>query len=294
MSAWLELAAAVHKFASQPAFMARFRERVKEAAAEWLRQFDAKRQREEARSEVVRREGVPHGAGHLPPDPRDGSFHWLESVSDAGPANERVVLEAWLPAELSPDLDPDDTLSLPVPDRPVSLAEKCAALLAIYDAHWRGEKKIGPMSDDLADREAGWHFLLVRAAAKLDPASVPVILPWIAEVEADLRTEKAAVTARRQRRDTGSQFEAPNLFRWGGREFQLPPIPWRLLEYLFHRQRAQEDDVAEHVWDTEAGRVSQSAIKSAINDLNKRLAEQNIPVTVSRKGGYIILKIDHE
>lgn len=129
--AWFDIAREVDSLLASPGVRERFRERVKEAAAEWLRRFDEKRQREEARSEAVKQTGVPYGSGRLPADPRDGSFHWLEDLHDGGPP-----LEAWLPAELSPDLS-DDSLPLPVPaKRGVSLAERYAVLAAVWDARW--------------------------------------------------------------------------------------------------------------------------------------------------------------
>ncbi len=125
--AWFDIARKVHALLAVSGARERFRERVKEAAAEWLGRFDAKQKREEARREAVRITGVPCGSGRLPADPKDGSFHWSVDFHEGGPR-----MEAWLPADLSPDLDPDDSLPLPVPaKREVSLAERYAVLAAV-------------------------------------------------------------------------------------------------------------------------------------------------------------------
>ena len=160
---WFGIAQKVDGLLSLPSAKERFRERVKEAAAEWRRRFDAKREREEARSKAVKRTGVPYrvraealvripapgtkivrpgGKRRVAPArrakrPKDGSFHWLEDFHDGDPP-----MEAWLPAELSPDLDPDDSPPLPVPSkREVSLAERYAVLAAVWDAHWGATRR---------------------------------------------------------------------------------------------------------------------------------------------------------
>jgi len=128
-----------------------------EAAAEWQRRSDEKLRREKARSETLERSGVPSHAlapfqpDPLPPDPGDGSFRFEGFVHrhDAdGAIDPRMavdVLQAWLPAELSPDLDPDAGLPLPIPDnRAVSLAERYAVLAVVWDVHWDGDEKLDP------------------------------------------------------------------------------------------------------------------------------------------------------
>lgn len=195
--AWFDIAQKVDTLLAQPGARERFRERVKEAAAEWLLRFDKKRQREESRSEAVKQTGVPYGSGRLPADPKDGSFHWLEDFHDGKPP-----LEAWLAAELLPDLDPDDGPPLPVPKkRVVSLAERYAVLAAVWDARWVGEEKINPWGDDEFCREAICYRFLVHAddpdlsPKGLGDRDVAVVQTWVADVEANLGSRKPARVA---------------------------------------------------------------------------------------------------
>lgn len=53
-------------------------------------------------------------------------------------------VECLIPIELSPGHDPNFDLPLPIPDRELTVAEKFAALSALYDAHWKSAKKIAP------------------------------------------------------------------------------------------------------------------------------------------------------
>ena len=184
---WFDIAQKVDALLGSPGVKERFREKVQEAAAEWLRRFDEKRQREEARSEAVKRKGVPYGSGRLPADPKDGSFHWLEDFHDGKPP-----LEAWLSAELSPDLDPDSSPPLPVPaKREVSLAERYAVLAAVWDALWKGDKKINLWADDDFCREGMCYWSLVHAdtpglcTAELSDRDAVIVQTWLADVEAD-------------------------------------------------------------------------------------------------------------
>lgn len=198
--AWFEIAQKVDALLAAPGARERFRERVEEAAAEWLRRFNEKGQREDDRTKALRRLGVPVGAGRLSPDPGDGAFHWVEAIAGSGASGGRSPLEAWLPAGLSPNLDPDDSLPLRVPaKRDVSLAERYAVLGAVWDAHWRGDDKIDPWAGEYS-REAVWYLRLVHAD---DPAfstegpsnqDAAIVRTWIDDVQADLAGAKSAAS----------------------------------------------------------------------------------------------------
>jgi hypothetical protein len=155
--AWFTIAKQVDALLRLPGAKERFRERVREAATEWQRRSDGTLRREIDRSEALERLGgpshtlAPFQPDPLPPDPRDGSFrfegygrrHDADGAID--PRKPPDVLQAWLPAELSPDLDPDASLPLPVPEnRAVSLAERYAVLAAVWDGHWDGDEKLDP------------------------------------------------------------------------------------------------------------------------------------------------------
>lgn len=198
--AWFDIAQRVDALLIVPGARERFRERVRAAAAEWLRRSNEKRQRQDARSEAVKRTGVPYGDGRLPADPRNGAFHWLEDLHDGRPP-----MESWLPADLSPDLDPDDGLPLPVPaNREVSLAERYAVLAAVWDALWKGDEQINPWVDDEFCPEGNYYrFLVHRVKAddtEFSPAGLSdqdeaVVQTWIADVEADLDSGKPAAVS---------------------------------------------------------------------------------------------------
>lgn len=192
--AWFGIAQKVDALLALPGARERFQERVKEAAAESLRRSDLKRQREEARIEALKRTGVPYRAGRLPADPKDGSFYELQDLHDGGPD-----LEAWLPADLSRDLDPDDSPPLPVRDKPeVSLAERYAVLAAVWDVHWKGDRKLNPWFEDENCPEAIWYWSLLRAddprlsGARLTNEDAAIVQTWIDDVEADLASSTSA------------------------------------------------------------------------------------------------------
>ncbi len=209
---WFEIAQQVDTLLALPGARERFQQRVKEAAAEWLQRSDQKQQREEARHEAVKRTGVPYGSGLLPVNPKDGSFHWLEDFHDGKPP-----IEAWLSAKLSPDLDPDDSLPLPVPSgREVSLADRYAVLAAVWDAHWKGNKKISLWGDDDFCQEGFRYWFMVHAnnpnlyPEGLSDQDAAIVETWIADVEADLSDGKPATPSETEpltRKDDGPPKE---------------------------------------------------------------------------------------
>jgi hypothetical protein len=84
----------------------------------------------------------------------------------------------------------------------------------------------------------------------------------------------------------------PNEFSWKGRRAELQPIPWKLVNFLWHaeKQTAEIETVVEAVWGNDSQR-GDSALKSAINRANNTLLEKEIPITVSKKSGYVSLFI---
>jgi len=229
---WFDIARKVNALLGLPGAREHFRERVEEAAAEWQRRSDAKRKREEARSETLKTEAPKFKRkwprrrkasqpppkrkrnfpqpGSLLPKP-EGSFYFAEKILAPNTGydprtDNRSFLEAWLPAELSPDLDPDDSLPLPVlENREVSLAERYAVLAAVWDARWEGDEKINswPGPYDQMEREeykreglpgSAYELLvfLVRPTkgdaptVRLRKKDRAIVQTWIADVEADL------------------------------------------------------------------------------------------------------------
>jgi hypothetical protein len=137
------------------------------------------------------------------------------------------MTEAWLPAELSPDLDPDDSPPLPVPEnREVSLAERYAVLAAVWDARWTGDEKIDPwrrwrQSRPCVMREEeykkykregmpGIAYALLVSLVELTSGDAPtdrlsekdavIVQTWIANVAADLEAAAAQTAAEQNER----------------------------------------------------------------------------------------------
>ena len=123
------------------------------------------------------------------------------------------VLQAWLPAELSPDLDPDASLPLPIPEnRAVSLAERYAVLAVVWDVHWDGDEKLDPWREwqhcrpglMSAEEYARYkkegmpgipYAMLVSLVGhttgnaptgRLSEKDAVIVQTWLADVEADL------------------------------------------------------------------------------------------------------------
>lgn len=81
----------------------------------------------------------------------------------------------------------------------------------------------------------------------------------------------------------------PNRLRWKKETHTVQPIPWRLLDFMWSRERAAEDDVAVHVWgEAEAHPPSNSALKSAISRANDALLSVKIPGALGQNNGYIV------
>jgi len=218
VQAWFGIAQRVNDLLARPGARERFRERVREAAAEWLRRYEEKRKREETRHELAYRVGAPdhplfdaNRQGDKAGMDRENSFLWAGYITNPSEHGHSFPWQARLPAELSADLDPDDTFPLPVPDREVSLAERYAAVGAVYDALWRGDERIDPWaglpwpkrSDPQADQSAreGIVFYklglvhLIHCAVDEEPARPSdqlgerdraAVESWLADVEADL------------------------------------------------------------------------------------------------------------
>ena len=85
----------------------------------------------------------------------------------------------------------------------------------------------------------------------------------------------------------------PNLFQWKDFEpVELPPLLFRLLAYLLNNRRAEVEDVTDAVWGDKDSDTEDSAIASAKSKLTTKLTEADIPISIAKKAGYIVLSID--
>jgi hypothetical protein len=81
--------------------------------------------------------------------------------------------------------------------------------------------------------------------------------------------------------------EPPDKVHYQGHTETLPPLPFRLVQYMWEKgQAVQSEEVVDHVWghDSEA---TESAIKSAISVANACLVKLQVPWSLGRKGAYI-------
>jgi hypothetical protein len=175
------IAIEIESLLRRPGVKERFQEHIHQAAGAWVRQHDDQRQREQARANAMLDTGVPYNSGQLPEKPSPSHFHWVHEPHDGSP-----VLEAWLPAELSPDLDPSDSLPLPIPRRILTTAEICTVLAAIWDAH-EPEETLNPWVGTYS-REGTLYANLVHVAKTDAIETLPIerVKAWVDDVKAAL------------------------------------------------------------------------------------------------------------
>jgi hypothetical protein len=85
----------------------------------------------------------------------------------------------------------------------------------------------------------------------------------------------------------------PNIFWWKGTAHELPPIRFRLLEFLWGcpDRTSAEDEVIEGVWGPECD-VSLGTLKATVSKLGSTLLKSQIPISVGRKNGHVYLTVD--
>ena len=73
---------------------------------------------------------------------------------------------------------------------------------------------------------------------------------WVAETAtgaSEYLTQLANTLVRDPGADTNGP-EPPNVLKWEGKPYEIPPIQWRLLNHMWSRSQASEEDVVEQVW----------------------------------------------
>ncbi len=80
----------------------------------------------------------------------------------------------------------------------------------------------------------------------------------------------------------------PNLFYWHGEEYAIPPRQWRLLNFMWAREKVPLGEVEKQVWDLEVVRTS--TVSSTVSKLNKCLESAGCPVYLSVKSGFLTWK----
>ncbi|HEY2588104.1 MAG TPA: helix-turn-helix domain-containing protein [Tepidisphaeraceae bacterium] len=84
--------------------------------------------------------------------------------------------------------------------------------------------------------------------------------------------------------------QPPKAFWWKGKQVELEPVPWRLLDSLWqapgHRKKVNDLETA--VWGKES--ESDSRLKTAIQRANKAMTEAACPLAISKSGEWVALK----
>ena len=78
----------------------------------------------------------------------------------------------------------------------------------------------------------------------------------------------------------------PNLFYSNGEPFELPPRIWRLIDYMWNRDRASLEEVEDAVWGEEM--MGEKTVASTVSRANRRLQEIGCPMLLTIKQGYLL------
>lgn len=81
----------------------------------------------------------------------------------------------------------------------------------------------------------------------------------------------------------------PNLFRWGGKTVELPPIPWKLLKAIWDAvgKRMLTNDAGMAVWEDDE--YSRDAMNAAKKRVNQSITDAGCPLSLREKNGYLAL-----
>lgn len=96
-------------------------------------------------------------------------------------------------------------------------------------------------------------------------------------IEAALATENA---------ETLDGPAPPNRLIWDGHSHELPPRLWRLLNFMWNRDKASLQELDVEVWDREV--VRSKTVNSAVSRLNTILLTIGCPMVLSAKRGYVV------
>jgi hypothetical protein len=110
---------------------------------------------------------------------------------------------------------------------------------------------------------------------------VAAFLAWLDRE--DKRCDSATQSRDRQAED--GLIELGRLLRWRGREYELPPQTWHLLQFFGERAIVAEGDLEDAVW----GGVDATTamIKQAVRRANQALEKADVGWRLVRKDGQI-------
>jgi hypothetical protein len=204
-----------------------------------------------------------------------------------------------------------DLASGAVPDLIKALDDKEAAvrLEALSTLAWLGpeaEAAVSPLLDTMtADPDESIRDAVTRALLVIDPKH-RLILPYLEAIRGEITREGFLKALRRIGPEARSLRvrlqtawgmdrgpnpphpdgpEAPDMVWWGGRCARLSPQPFALLDYMWEKDTADEEEVGNHVW--EDGSWSRGKIKAALNKVKQALEDVGVPWRYGQKRGRI-------
>jgi hypothetical protein len=141
---------------------------------------------------------------------------------------------------------------------------------------------------DEADWSATYKYLRNAAANAMRQALPDRKVLWVEQpappppAQAPLAIERATASPH------PDGPKPPKSFWWNNLSVTLPPIPWKLLNYLWEVRSGQVDVVEAQVWGDEA--TSESRLKVAVHRVNDALNQISCPLIVSQANGFVTLK----
>ncbi len=80
--------------------------------------------------------------------------------------------------------------------------------------------------------------------------------------------------------------EPPNHFFYAGRVYDFPPIQWKILNYMWDKNKAPINDVIESVWGRDD--IKTPTFNQALHKLTNKMSEYKLPYTYNTKSDYLI------
>ena len=79
----------------------------------------------------------------------------------------------------------------------------------------------------------------------------------------------------------------PNKLQWNGKAVDVEPLVFRLIEYMWTRDRAEGKAVVDIIWGTDSDKTYHN-LKDPISKAGKTLVDVGVPWSLSRKDGFVL------
>jgi hypothetical protein len=122
-----------------------------------------------------------------------------------------------------------------------------------------------------------WKRLL-QLSREGDPAAfeaADAFIEWLEEIAGDVEVDLPDGPCH------------PYRFRWKGKEFDVPPVPWYLLDFIWGKKSVSILEIEETVWKCEDGG---RALASALHKLNEILLRAGVPWQYGVRGSFVVVK----